>query len=634
MLKNIVFTLIGILIFFFVLFNFEVAARENPNKNPEESISLELISTLAFHPQWLALGHYSETGLQVWRSSIADQHYFVAEDGQLNPTSELKQTLSLFLLDDQSPSKCRYIARYKWLKKELRAYNIILPGLVCDEYDKWVQNLNNPEKLILVFPAAYINAPASMFGHTLLRFESYGSDGESNNYLLSMSVNFAANVPKDTGAVSYIVNGLAGGFYGQYSVIPYYENIRTYNRIENRDIWEYTLNLSSDEIQRIIDHLWELNEVNFEYYFLKQNCSYRLLELLEVARPQYDLTEEFSFVAIPADTVRKVIDIEFVENKYYRPSEARRLVDLQKKLNSTELEIVRRLTLPEYPVIDEQINTIDIKKKSELITVAHKLIQYKINESNLNSAELQNRAYELVLQLKTLPPPDFSEEESDIVSPDTGHETSRLGVLYGRRKGEDYFGINYRIAIHDNLDLSYAYEKGAEIALFDLSLNFDRYDIYFDRLDLFRIRSLTASNEFFKPIAWSAQVSIYRDYVFPAEKIAGIFDIGVGKNFGILDSLSIYSLFTTSIETNPNYQESVDGSLGGWVGMLWQGGVGAGEIEFRGKYYILNEIDRYYVSLAQQFDIKMNHAIRIKGECGWVEGLQECDVGVNYFYYF
>ena len=634
MFNNSVFVLRSLLIFLSFLFSCAVTADQKTDKTPEAIISSELVQALGVRPQWLALGHYSKVGIDAWRSSIADNNYFLADDGRFNPISELKETVRLFLSDSKTKLKCQYIARYKWLQTEVSVNAIELPDLSCEEYDIWVEKLNNPDKLVLVFPAAYINAPASMFGHTLLRFDTDAIEGVSNSYLLSMSVNFAANVPKDTGAASYIFKGMAGGFYGQYSIVPYYENIRTYNRIENRDIWEYTLNLSGNELQRIIDHLWDLRGINFEYYFLKQNCSYRLLELLEVARPQLDLTKEFPLTAIPANTVRALVENKFVISKYYRPSEARILDDIQRNLNILERQLIKKLASPEFPINTSELDALGAGKKSELVSIAHKLAHYRINDKKSDGAALQDRSYELVQQLAILPPPVFTEHESDVASPDTGHKTSRLGILYGTRKRDEYMGITYRPSIHDILDRQEGYERGAEIALLDISVDIYSNTIYFDRLDLFRIRSLTASNEFFDPIAWSAHMGAYRDYLYPEENIAGIFDIGVGKNYEADNGISFYGLFTTSIEINENYRRNTDGSLGGWIGMLWQAGLGAGEVALRGKYYFLNETQRYYGSLSQQFDIKINHALRVKGECGKLEQLEECDVGVSYFYYF
>ncbi|HAU15905.1 MAG TPA: hypothetical protein DCS92_19455, partial [Gammaproteobacteria bacterium] len=100
---------------------------------------------------------------------------------------------------------------------------------------------------------------------------------------------------------------------------------KEYSRIENRDLWEYNLNLTPAETRTMISHLWELRDVIFDYYFFDENCSYRLLELLEVARPGTSLRDEFGARAIPIDTVRAVIDGGFVASVTYRPSVATQL---------------------------------------------------------------------------------------------------------------------------------------------------------------------------------------------------------------------------------------------------------------------------------------------------------------------
>jgi len=36
--------------------------------------------------------------------------------------------------------------------------------------------------------------------------------------------------------------------------MPYYLKVREYNDMENRDVWEYELNLSPEEIDRLLMH--------------------------------------------------------------------------------------------------------------------------------------------------------------------------------------------------------------------------------------------------------------------------------------------------------------------------------------------------------------------------------------------
>lgn len=97
-----------------------------------------------------------------------------------------------------------------------------------------------------------------------------------------------------------------GGYPGLFALVPYREKLAEYSRLENRDLWEYKLNLTPEETGRMVEHVWELKQVRFDYYFFDENCSFRLLELMEIARPGIELTEQFPLTAIPTDTVRAV----------------------------------------------------------------------------------------------------------------------------------------------------------------------------------------------------------------------------------------------------------------------------------------------------------------------------------------
>jgi hypothetical protein len=93
--------------------------------------------------------------------------------------------------------------------------------------------------------------------------------------------------------LDYPVRGIFGGYRGYFSTIPYYLKVQEYRDIENRDIWEYRLNLTEPQIRRLLMHAWELGNASFDYYFFKENCSYHLLSLLEYADPSLHLTDQF-----------------------------------------------------------------------------------------------------------------------------------------------------------------------------------------------------------------------------------------------------------------------------------------------------------------------------------------------------
>ena len=101
--------------------------------------------------------------------------------------------------------------------------------------------------------------------------------------------------------------------------------MKRYGDVENRDIWEYRLALTGEEVLRMLMHVWELKAAYFDYYFLDENCSYHLLSLLEAARPSLHLLDQFGLWAVPADTVRSVAEVkDLISSVTFRPFAANR----------------------------------------------------------------------------------------------------------------------------------------------------------------------------------------------------------------------------------------------------------------------------------------------------------------------
>jgi len=89
----------------------------------------------------------------------------------------LLATLRIFFLSssnlkkDEEHPQCVFPARYKWLKRELSFDPLEHPEQACPRLEGWLNELN-PERITLVFSSFYMNNPASMFGHTLLRIDT------------------------------------------------------------------------------------------------------------------------------------------------------------------------------------------------------------------------------------------------------------------------------------------------------------------------------------------------------------------------------------------------------------------------------------------------------------------------------
>src|SRR6266496_3739242 len=260
--------------------------------------------------QWHRLLHYSPDLTGPGVHGLADApRFYLARDGKTNPRSELEATLAVFFSDVEETQQvqnpqCAFIARYRWLDNQLGFDPARMPRRRCPRFEAWRAALN-PQSVTLVFPVAYLNNPPSMYGHTLLRIDA--KDQDEKTRLLAYAINYAANTDEKNG-VAFTIGALIGSYPGMFSMLPYYLKLREYSDLENRDIWEYELNLTPEEIERLLMHVWELAPVYFDYWFFDENCSYYLLEVLEVARPSLDLTSRFRWWAIPSDTVRVVLE--------------------------------------------------------------------------------------------------------------------------------------------------------------------------------------------------------------------------------------------------------------------------------------------------------------------------------------
>ena len=234
--------------------------------------------------------HYKKNIWGDYVGLIASEDFYLAENGRYDPKSEMEAEIKAF--NDNERSKCDFPARFNWLKEQ-----DLVQGKLddCEDYQNFLQDVR-PDGVTVLFTNAYMSNPASLFGHTLIRIDT----ARKGTQMLAHGSNFGADSGMDQGA-SFALKGLLGFYFGKYNLSPYWTIINTYNNIENRDIWEYHLNLTHEEQNRFINHLYEMKKAAVRYFFLNKNCSYMLLELLEAVRPSLNLTKGYNVWAIPLD---------------------------------------------------------------------------------------------------------------------------------------------------------------------------------------------------------------------------------------------------------------------------------------------------------------------------------------------
>lgn len=375
---------------------------------------------------WQVLVHYKPTRAG-FESLIDDPHFFLSPYGKTDPKAELEATLkALFQSDkkDDEHPRCRFIARYEWLKQELGMDEFLFSNITCAAFNNMVNNTIQPKSAALIFPASYMNNPASMFGHTMLRI-----DGLYQSKLLSYAANYAAYVEDKLGFL-YAFKGIFGYYKGYFKVFPYYERIKEYNDTEQRDMWEYSLSFSEEEVMRMFRHLWELKDIYSDYYFFDENCSYNLLFLLEAAKPSLLLTDRTRAWVIPVDTIRIIKESGIVENIEFRPAEATKIGYIASSLDEDYQKTALKIANGEIEP-DSIVNTED-EKKIKMLDLAIETIQYRYNNKELTNDEYLKLFLAALRERSKLGKPEESSYNIPVPTPpENGHLSSRFSLGLG-----------------------------------------------------------------------------------------------------------------------------------------------------------------------------------------------------------
>lgn len=571
-------------------------------------LDAERLQQLAHDPFWISLGHYESAKLGGWRSYISDKKYFLAADGAHHPDAELQATLDALhapaSLGNQHP-QCVYPARTRWLKAQLQLTD--LPAPDCTEFKQWFKDVA-PHSTVMIFPAAYLNSPSSMFGHTLLRIDQADVQRD-NTALLSYAINFGAYIEGSDNSILYAWKGLAGGYPGLFALVPYQQKLAEYRSLENRDLWEYRLNLTPEETQRMVEHVWELKQIQFDYFFFDENCSYRLLELLQVARPSLHLTEQFPLTAIPTDTVKAVKDAGLVERIDYRPSRERELLERAKPLAPEEQQWVLKVSAGAQQLQSNGFKQLPKARQALIIDAAYRLERYRANGQERDPVQAQ-RSFELLRAINQNPPPDLRIERPGL--PENGHESRTWQAGVGTRGSRTFGEYGLRMAYHDLNDNAESFPLGAQIEILQMKLRqYEGNHWQLQQLDLATIRSLTPRNALLQPWSWQVTGGLERVPGRHADQtLVSHVNGGAGGTWQLGDDVLGFALGTVRVEHNADFAAVVSPAAGFDSGLLWKNPLGNLSLEAKGDYFTNGEVRRS-LSLNQQWELSRNLGLRL-----------------------
>jgi len=489
------------------------------------------------------------------KSEIDDDKFFLSSVGNINAKAELDASIDALLNEsrfDDNSTACMFPARKAWLKEQLKIKDF--PHVQCNEYNKILKRLD-PTSATIVFPSAHINSPASMFGHTFLRINS-----SYNSKLLSYAVNYAADANTETeNGVIFAIKGLFGGYYGQYSLLPYYEKLKEYRDSEQRDIWEYNLNLNKEEIIKMVRHIWELNNTYSNYYFFTENCSYNMLWLIELARPSVHLREHFNYQVAPLETRHMSKEENLLKNTTYRASKRTVLLKYEKLINTSYINIPQKLIESKIDiktVLND--NSIETQQKMYLIEASIELLEYTFSKKGISKEKYLSLFHNFSKARASL----GSGKELDIkipANPLHSHRALRVTTGIGSRESETISFLGIRPVFHDLEDSNYGFMRGTQIEFLNAELSYSDSKLEVEKATLISIVSLAPRSDFFKSFSWRTKFAFDRDSLDNKTNFVST----VGAGFSWQNDLGIlYTMLDPLFYIQGGFKSAIGTSLG------------------------------------------------------------------------
>lgn len=511
-----------------LLFCLSAEAGENVAADAQFATDVQF----ATDAQWRALLHYQPQFVGKDESTIDTDNFFLSPVGKYNAEAELAATIYLFENTTDNDKKCLFPARYKWLKKKGL---ITTPFPKCPEWESFYDDIR-PAGVTLLFTNAYMNNPASLFGHTLLRIDT----ARKGTQLLAHGANYGAFTGEQNG-ILFAIYGLTGGYYGGFTVKPYYDIINLYNNIENRDIWELNLNFSPEELDILMAHLWEVGQTQSRYYFFTENCSYMLMEMFDAVRPDLKLAQDFPIHAIPLDTIKAVNSrTGLVKSINYRPSRQNKILHRWRQMNDRQKVAYQKRIKNETPEEDSLTD----EEKAAVLETAYQYVQYQYVAGKTELADYRKQSFNLLRERNKLTAKDNLSELSEGKNPLSAHHSAAVGIGAGIRNGEAFQSLNARPAYTSLLDNSYGLLSGAEINFLNMSArHYDNsHKFVLQNIDLIGIKSISAIDFMFQPISYNIQVKIAREFNPQTEREGYAFtaEAGAGGAYALNENIKAY----------------------------------------------------------------------------------------------
>ena len=492
------------------------------------------------NPIWQTLLHFHHN-----EYFVTDPHFLLSANDP-NTKTELLLTLDAFSqpIETGTPHPiCQFPARYLWLKNQLDWPQDLFPQPICKEYQRY-QALAPADKIQLIFASENLTSPSSMMGHAFLKISGTNPKGRKVEHAISYFT-----VIDTFNLASLVYRSLIEGMEGKLSLLPYQTHIQRYQQQENRNIWEYELNLDAVSKALIHAHIWELKDRYSTYYFTKYNCATFTHFLLALGNP--DILKTDHLWVTPSDVIKDAYKYQLIQSSKLHPSDKWMISMLLEQTEDTgSFETIRDSILTGTPYAFSA----NVTDQPFQLAFYHAYNNYAWQNGYLTQTQYLSN-FKHYQQSKTNDSVNF--DLSDYKHPQKTPNDSQLSFNVLNKNRASMAGIRFLPAAHLLTDDNRQYFTENELTMADIQLNvhLEKPGIELDHLTFYGINILNPWDRYTK--GWSGKWKLniedqYNDQLL-AEKVLNL-DGALGITLRIHRDIDLFAMLGAGLAGNTEEQ--------------------------------------------------------------------------------
>ncbi|HBA60153.1 MAG TPA: hypothetical protein DCZ92_04940 [Elusimicrobia bacterium] len=454
---------------------------------------------------WIDLLYYDKPLLGRYRSSAQDPRFFLAKWGAISPRLELEAAIDGFFYEGEPGNgpECRFPERYSWLREKFRLPVSALPQPRCAAFEEWKAGFA-AETASLVFAPGDLKHSAAFHGDLFLRLK--GPAGQERDAVIGCTAPAAGE-----GAFLSVLKAAAGAHSCSFSALPWSGARRAYAGLDDRDQWEFPLALDEEEKARLLNHLWELQNTSFSWRPFTRNSAWRLLKLLDAARPTSRGSARFHAWVLPLDAVRAAIPDAAGAAAVWRPALWKTVTWKREQLYIGEASSAYELVRGDQAAALKKLEETNAWHRAAILETASDYLGW-VHYSGRMTGEDFAKALGPLEKARSSAGAQavFTGSPEKPASPHGASESLRAGAgLVGLKNGPAY-ELQGRIAGQDLLDSDAGYAPGSALETGTFRLRYEnRYNsFYVKEARLLRIASITPWDDWARRGSWEVSAGV------------------------------------------------------------------------------------------------------------------------------